>query len=119
MEHSDAIIRHLVNVVRCLQCQARYEPGDIQVVGHQDQLWFLIVTCPGCATRGLVAALVREAQDPASAPASERDGDLIGSEVTRRVAASTGRPVSDGDVAEMREFLAGFDGDIDAMLAAR
>jgi hypothetical protein len=119
MDDSDAIIRHLVNTVRCLQCQSSYEPSNIQVVGHQDHLWFLVVACPDCATRGLIAALVREAPAAESARASNSDGDLIGSEVARRSAPSGGRAVSDGDVAEMREFLDRFDGDIHAMLAAR
>src|SRR5262245_46838013 len=119
MDFSDSLVRQLMNAVRCSTCGASYQAGDVNVLGHQDELWFLTVACPDCHTQGLVAALVRgssaealvERQAAASPPAELTTPD----DARSRPSA----PVSDADVADMHEFLRGFKGDLAALLAGR
>jgi hypothetical protein len=117
MDHTDAVIRHLLRTVTCLQCHASYSPDDIRVVGQQDQLWFLVASCSACGTRGLIAALVRHAPEAPTAEPATPDRGFGESRAGRAATASS--PVSQADVTAMREFLASFEGDIRALLAAR
>ena len=50
----------------------------------------------------------RRSNEPSSAELAAADAGARG-----------GTPISEGDVAEMREFLRGFHGDINALLATR
>ena len=113
MECHDSLIRHLMETVRCSVCSAGYAYENVSVLGHQDELWFLTVTCPDCRTQGLIAALVRGepsadgaalAHAPAAAPAVSE-------------ASPSGAPITEDDVADMREFLHTFHGDLAAAVS--
>ncbi len=115
MQPSEDQIRELMGTVACAACGATYQPTSIEVLGHRDELWFLKVSCLSCNTSGLVAALVKTAEDPASRLAwtpPEPDEDAS------RLDAGPGLgPVTRSDVAGMRAFLKGFDGDFGRCLA--
>jgi len=113
MEHHDSLIRHLMDTVRCSVCSATYAYENVAVLGHQDELWFLTVTCPGCQTQGLIAALVRDetAQEPA--PVGVR------AEAPVAEARPSGPPITEADVDDMREFLHTFRGDLAARVSRR
>ena len=120
MEHHDSLIHHLMDTVRCSVCSATYAYENVTVLGHQDELWFLTVTCPDCQTQGLIAALVR-GEDRAAGPTpvatpAEAPGAAAGA-VTE--APPVRDPITDADVADMREFLHTFRGDLAAEVARR
>jgi len=97
-----------MNTVRCSSCGANYQADDVNVLGHQHELWFLTVVCPRCHTQGLIAALVRGALESQPTPT----GELTAAR------ARTGEPVSEADVADMRDFLRHFHGDLRTLLRA-
>jgi hypothetical protein len=108
MKPTEEQIKQLMATVSCAVCGANYESGSIEILGHRDELWFLRVSCAGCATSGLVAALVKGAEDPSALPEMtesepDRSPDLDRARVTA--------PVTRADVHEMRRFLDSFDGD--------
>jgi hypothetical protein len=117
MDHTDAVIRHLLRTVTCLQCKAPYSHEDIRVVGQQDQLWFLVASCSACGTRGLIAALVRHATEATTSEPAAPDCGFGEPRAGRAATASS--PVSQADVTAMHDFLASFEGDIGALLTAR
>ena len=108
MQPTEEQIKQLMATVACAVCGANYESDSIEILGHRDELWFLRVSCAGCATSGLVAALVKGAEDSAAQPeVTEPEPDRSPTLDRARV---TG-PVTRADVLGMRRFLNSFDGD--------
>lgn len=57
---NEGIIKRLMSSVKCPVCGQRYEEAGIKILGHQEELWFLAVSCSACHTRCLVAAVIKE-----------------------------------------------------------
>src|SRR5215211_7105938 len=116
MQYHDSLIRHLMDTVRCSVCSASYEYDNVNVLGHQDELWFLTVTCPDCRTQGLIAALVR---GDATAAASHAEPESPpGVEPVRPSPAATTAPITENDVADMHDFLTSYRGDLASLVTA-
>jgi len=92
--------RRLMSRMKCTVCGEYFLPRHIQVLGHQDDLWFLSVFCASCHSQGLVAALVRRA-----------DEEAVATEVP------PGEPVTADDLLDMHNFLKTFDGDFQGLFA--
>ena len=104
-------IKHLIANVKCAVCHHQYEPDDIQVIEHHDDLWVLGIICSECRTQGLIFAVVREV--PAdSEPVFESDDEVR--------ADYEVMPVIDTDeVLDMHCLLRAFDGDIFDLLGGQ
>jgi hypothetical protein len=109
MNHSDSLVDHLLRTVRCSSCEASYEPDGVNVLGHQDELWFVTVRCSRCQTQGLIAALVREGADTAARSPAATPPD--------EPRPASGTPISEDDVVDMHKFLVDFRGGIDELLS--
>jgi hypothetical protein len=96
--------------MKCSVCGQRYESGNINVLGHQEDLWFLRVSCSACHTQYLVAAVVREGRAP------EVITDLTEAELDKFMNA--GRVTAD-EVIDMHNFLRNFDGDFSQLFSRR
>jgi hypothetical protein len=96
------LIKKLMTASKCTVCGQHYRVNDVSVIGHEDNLWFLTVSCSVCQAQYLVAAIIQEESTP------EAVTDLIEAEQDRfeRVEA-----VSADDVLNMHGFLSDFDGD--------
>src|SRR3954453_11020542 len=117
MEHHDSLIRHLMDTVRCSVCSATYDYEHVSVLGHQDELWFLTVTCPNCRTQGLIAALVRgEPSADGAAPTHPSAASAEIAEPAVTEVPASGASITEDDVADMREFLHTFHGDLAAVV---
>ena len=120
MECHESLIRHLMETVRCSVCSAGYAYENVNVLGHQDELWFLTVTCPDCRTQGLIAALVRgEPCADGAAPAHSPAASASATEPAVSEAPPRGSPITEDDVADMREFLHTFHGDLATVVSRR
>ena len=75
---------------------------DVSVLGHEDELWFLTVSCSACDTQYLVAAIVKVDSVP------EVVTDLTEAEMGR---FESFKVVNADDVLNMHDFLSSFDGD--------
>ena len=98
----ESLIKKLVASVKCSVCGQRYKAGNIDVLGHEEDLWFLRVSCPACNTQYLMAAIIREDG------VSEVITDLTEAELDRF--RNMDRLIPD-DVLDMHNFLKDFDGD--------
>ncbi len=98
----DQYIKEIVRstVEKCGACGREYASDNVSVLGHEEELWFLMIVCNGCHSRGLVAALIKDRKR------AKVVGELIESPSEPTVAG-----VTPDDVAAMREFLADFNGD--------
>lgn len=102
MDMDEGFVRRLVATIKCGVCSRHYEGGNVKILGHHGDLWFLSVYCSDCHSQGLVAAVIREGQLP------ELITDLTEEEYDkfREIDA-----VSDNDLLDIHNFLKDFDGD--------
>ncbi len=96
----------LTTVEKCGSCGRQYVFDNVSVLGHEEQLWFLMVVCDGCHKRGLVAALISDHKRP------QIIGDVLEARPEAVVAG-----VTSADVSAMRDFLQEFDGDFKSLFA--
>jgi hypothetical protein len=96
------LVKRLIASIKCGACGQYYEEGNIDVIEHSDELWFLRVFCSSCRARSLVAAIVREDEE------AEVITDLTEAELDR-FKGEDGVRVD--DVLDMHNFLKNFDGD--------
>ena len=104
----EGLIKRLMASIKCGVCGQGYEVGSINVLGHDEDLWFLSALCPACHTRCLVAAVIREGKVP------EVITDLTGTELDKFKNAGG---LTDDEVLDMHSFLRGFDGDFSRLFS--
>lgn len=87
--------------VKCAVCGQHYGNDDIKILGHQDDLWFLDVSCSACHTHCLVAAAIKEEMAP------EVITDLTEAELEKFRNADV---LTADEMLDMHRFLTDFDG---------
>ena len=95
-------VRQLLENVSCVVCSEPYDEEDVAVMGQQEQMWMLMVSCHHCGTQGIILAMVKEDEG------IEFVTDLTPEEMER--AGELPRITAD-DVLDVCEFLRDFDGD--------
>ena len=98
----ESLIKRLVASIKCTTCNQRYEAGNVSIVGHYGDLWFVGVICPTCRTQYLVAAVIKEDT------ASEIITDFTEAERDRFNNFGT---VTADEMLDMHNFLKDFAGD--------
>ena len=106
----ESTIKKLVTSIKCSSCGQRYEAGNIDVLGHREDLWFLSVFCPSCRTQYLIAAVV------SGEKVSEVITDLTRAELARFRGLGG---VTGDDVLDMHSFLKRFDGDFSRVFGGK
>ena len=104
----EGLIKQVMASMKCGVCRQHYEPDNISVLGHEEDLWFLRVFCPSCQTQYLVAAVIEEGKKP------EVITDLTEAELNKF--SNTGGLTAD-EVLDMHNFLKDFDGDFSRFLS--
>jgi C4-type Zn-finger protein len=99
----------LTTVTKCGSCGHTYALDNISILGHEDELWFLMLVCDDCSSRGLIAAMIKE----------QKRHSQISAEVTDLDAAKITARVGVDDVLTIREFLKEFDGDFVALFGKK
>jgi len=107
---NESIIKKLISSVKCTACGQRYAEDDVKILGHQEDLWFLGVSCSVCHTRCLAAAVIREDR----APEVITDLTKAEQEKFRDVARLTA-----DEVLDMHNFLKDFGGDFSRLFSHR
>lgn len=96
------LIKKLMTSMKCGVCGQHYEVDNIEVLGHDENLWFLRVLCVACHTQYLAAAVIKEGRAP------EVITDLTEAELDKF--RNMSRPTAD-ELLDMHNFLKEFDGD--------
>ena len=99
---NERFVKELMSAMNCGICGQHFEIDNINVLGHEDDIWFLNIFCRDCHTQALVVAVIKEGSPP------EIITDLTKAELAKFAQAS---PVSNDDVLNLHIFLDGFDGD--------
>ncbi len=98
----EGLIKRLMSSIKCSSCGQHNEAYDIDVLGHDDDIWFLRVHCSSCHSQSLVAAIIKETRT------ARVISDLTEAEMDKLFRSEV---VSGNDVLDMRSFLSSFDGD--------
>jgi len=104
---NESVIKKLMSSIKCAVCGQRYEEDGIKILGHQEELWFLGVSCSVCHTRCLAAAVIKEDKAP------QVITDLTGADQEKF--RNVDRLTAD-EVLDMHNFLKNFDGDFSRLL---
>ena len=104
MGGKDRIIKQMIlhSMECCSVCGRELQESDLRVLGHQHDMWFLIVICHNCRSQGLLAVSVKEERIATvkSDPTREEETRL-----------ATKVAVTADDVLAMHQFLEEFGGD--------
>ena len=98
----ESLVKKLIASIKCGACGKHYEEANVDVIEHNEELWFLRVTCSSCHTRCLVAAIIRKDRKP------EVITDLTETELER---FKDLEGVGEDDRLDMHNFLKVFNGD--------
>ena len=98
-------LREQAKEYRCTACGADHGRSEIKLVGRHESAWIVKVICAGCATEFRLLVVV----DEAKAVAMKQDHP---SGIRRRP------PVTLDEVLDTHEFLLGYSGSLDDLLAA-
>jgi len=104
----DRFMKRLMSTMKCNVCGQRYEVTSINVLGRQDDLWFVKVFCPSCHSDALIAAVIREGKP------AEVVNEFTEMEDAKLRHASV---IDMDDVLDMYSFLRDFDGDFSRLFS--
>ncbi len=105
-----SLIKRLLASIKCGACGQRYEVDNVDVLGHQEDLWFLSVFCSACQIQCLVAAVVKEGKAPkVTTDLTEAEWDKF-----KKMDKLTA-----DEVLDMHSFLKGFDGDFSQLFSQK
>jgi hypothetical protein len=95
-------VRRLIAHIPCAVCQHYYEPDNVRIVDHRNEIWIMAVECDHCGTQGLVFAMIQEGEEP----------EVVSELTSQERARFREMPrVDTDDVLDAHEFLRDFDGD--------
>lgn len=101
----ERLIKKLMASMKCEECGQNYESGNVDVIGHREDMWFMRVHCATCHTQCLVAAVVRQGKAP------EETEDFTGVEIE----GHQGEAIATDDVLDMHNYLVDFNGDFSSL----
>jgi hypothetical protein len=97
-------VRQLIANVKCVVCSQEYGENDVFIMGRQDDVWMLMVSCAHCQTQGIILAMVKE---------EEQVEEIITDLTPEESEKIEGWPSIDiDDVLDIHRFLRDFDGDL-------
>lgn len=100
-------VRQLLDNIRCVVCSEDYDEADISIMGQQDELWMLMVSCHHCGTQGIILAIVKE----------DEEIDFVTDLTPEELEWAYGLPaISSDDVLDIHQLLRDFDGDVRELL---
>ncbi len=104
----EKLIKRFMTSIKCSVCGQHYEVGNVKVLSHQEDLWFLSVSCSACQTRCLVAAAIKKGKAP------KVTTDLTKTELDKFKEMDK---LTADEVLDMHSFLKGFDGDFSQLFS--
>ena len=99
---NEDLIKRLIATIKCGHCGQHYHEDHIEIVEHDEEIWFLQVFCESCQVKAMVAAVIQQEKE------TEPGDDLSGTKVSRLELVDV---VGTDDVLDMRRFLEDFNGD--------
>jgi hypothetical protein len=119
----------------CADCGSHYLPTSVVVLARRRSAWMVMASCPTCERRALFVVTFPDQAQPNAAPLTFEEPRVFPHAYLPRPSDSSHSsdpssdlpialppgaqrdlaPISESEVAAMREFLASFDGDFGAL----
>ena len=96
-------LKQLISNIKCVVCSEKYGENDVFIMGRQEDVWMLMVSCPHCQTQGIILAMVKDEEH-----VEEIITDLTPEELDR---IAQNPAIDIDDVLDVHRFLRDFDGD--------
>ena len=106
----DNFIKRLMTSMKCATCGQHYSIDSVNVLGHEEELWFLRAVCSACNTQCLVAAVIKESN------VSEDAVDLTEVELDRFKNVDK---ITADDLLDIHDFLKEFDGNFSQLFSQK
>ena len=103
----ESLLKKLMASIKCGSCGQSYNSLNIDILGHNDGMWFLRAHCASCHSHSLVVALIKADREP------EIVTDLTEAELDKFKNMAR---VKGDDVLDVHRFLKDFGGDISSIL---
>lgn len=95
-------VRQLIDNIRCVVCSGEYSKTDVSILGQQEDVWMLMVSCPHCGTQGIILAMVKQ----------DEQVEVLTELTPEELESAKHTPaISTDDVLDIYRFLRDFDGD--------
>ena len=98
----EGLLKKLMSSIKCGSCGKNFTAHNVEVLGNNDEMWFLQAICSACHTQSLVVAIIQKCNESSGVT------DLTKAEL---VEFDTVGMVDADDLLDMHHFLKGFDGD--------
>ena len=105
----EKLIKKLMTSLKCDSCGHHFDMYNVDVLGHDEGLWFFKVICSACHTQCLVAAVVKEDR------VLEAVTDLTEAELVK----FGNNVIGVDDLVDTHRFLKGFDGDFSRLFGQK
>ena len=123
---SEVQIKQIVlkRMERCTVCHHEFDTSDIHVISRKPDIWTMLVECTDCHSRNFVAAVLNDGDPREAQLALRRLSEQAIKEIRDPAdrepqipseAPPSGDPIDAGDVIDMHDFLADFDGDFKSL----
>jgi len=60
----EGLIKKVIASMECRACRQFYNADNIDVIGHEGELWFLRAFCSTCRVQHLIAVVIKEDRAP-------------------------------------------------------
>ena len=97
----ERIVKKLMTSVKCTSCGQNYEMRNVKILGNNQDLYFLQVSCSSCHSRFLITAVIND-ENP------DIVSDLTNAEFPKFKYADA---LNADDMLDMHSYLKEFDGD--------
>jgi hypothetical protein len=108
----ESLVKQLLTSSKCEICGQLYEEVNISILGHDGEMWVLQVSCGGCHTLSLLAAMIDEEGDCEFKDESETKAEEFTDLMENEVDIFKDIIITADDVLDMFIFLGRFDGNI-------
>ncbi len=122
MHAKERLIRERFARQKSAECGTALEQEGVLVLARRRTAWMVLVTCSNCEHRGIFVVSFPDAPDAPPVDAQLSHYEYFAE--PSAAAPSAQQPPSPGpvtleEVAQMREFLAGFDGNFQRIFSSR
>ncbi len=104
----ESFVRQLMASAKCEVCGQPYEENNINVLGHEEEMWVLQVNCGACHSQSLIAALIDEG--PATEENTNSPIEEISDLLDYEQEEFKDRIITGNDFLDMCNFLNGYEG---------
>ncbi len=113
----DHLLRYVILFATCPECHGSYDLEDVQAVKRRGNILWVVLKCSHCGSERIIVAYAHNEDDKKPEEIESPAEDVSDELDVPDEPAETLTPITEAEVQQWREFLASFDGDMEALLS--